>query len=528
MTNGYLFNIVRKMLSSHQFSSELQQHGTSSLLLPLFFTILASSFIIFFFKKPSPLNRKLPPSPPNFPIIGNLHQLGLHPHRSLRSLAHTHGPIMLLHLGSKPVLVISSAELARDVMKTQDLIFADRPITKIQMMLLYDKKDVAFASYGEYWRQIKSLCVLHLLSNKRVRSYSKIREEEINLIIDTLKNSSSSTSVVNLSDLIIKVTNNIVCRIAMGKKYNLVELGGRAFKEIFNDIADLLGSSDVGDYIPWLGWVNHVTGLYAKARKVAKEFDDFLENVVEEHIASGCYMKEDTTNKDFVDVLLWLQKENLAGFPIDRTCIKAITLDIFAGGTDTTYTLMEWVMTELLRHPEIMKRVQSEIREIAKDKIFISETDLNKLQYLKAVIKETFRMHPPVPLLVPRVARKDVKLQGYDIAAGTQVLINAFAIGRDAASWDQAEEFRPDRFLNSSIDFRGHDFELIPFGSGRRICPGIHFATITYELVLANLLYKFDWTLHGVAKGEDLDTTESTGISIHKRNPLFVVATPHI
>ncbi|XP_050223172.1 cytochrome P450 736A117-like [Mercurialis annua] len=515
------------MWSSHQFSSE-QQHGTSSLLLHLLFTILASSFIIFFFKKPSPLNRKLPPSPPKLPIIGNLHQLGSHPHRSLRSIAHTHGPIVLLHLGSNPVLVVSSAELARDIMKTHDLIFADRPTTKIQMMLLYDQKDMAFAPYGEYWRQMKSLCVLHLLSNKRVRSYSKIREEEINLMIDTIKNSSSSsTSVVNLSEVIVKVTNHVVCRIAMGKKYNPVELGGRAFKEIFNDFTYVLGSFDVGDYIPWLGWVNHVTGLYAKAQKVAKELDDFLENVVEEHIASGCYMKEDT-NKDFVDVLLWLQKENLTGFPIDRTCIKAITLDIFTGGTDTTYTLMEWVMTELLRHPEIMKRVQNEIRGIAKDKVFISETDLNELQYLKAVIKETSRMHPPIPLLLPRVATKDIKLQGYDIAAGTQVIINAFAIGRDPALWDQAEEFRPDRFLNSSIDFRGHDFELIPFGSGRRICPGIQFAMITDELALANLLFKFDWTLHGVAKREDLDTTESTGIAIHKRNPLLVVATPYI
>ncbi|XP_050223179.1 cytochrome P450 736A117-like [Mercurialis annua] len=509
----------------HHFSSELQQLGTSSLLLPLFFTILASSFIIFFFKKPSPLDRKLPPSPPKLPIIGNLHQLGLHPHRSLRILAHTHGPIMLLHLGSNPVLVVSSAELAREIMKTHDLIFADRPTTKLLTMLVYDQKDVAVGRYGEHWRQKKSLCVVHLLNNKRVQSYRKVREEEINLMIDTIKNSSSSSSVVNFSEEIAKVTNNIVCRIALGRKYG--PIGGRTVRELLEEFQSLLGGFDVGDYIRWLGWVNHVTGLYAKAGKVAKELDDFLEMVLDEHIASGCYSKEDT-NKDFVDVLLCLQKDNLAGFPIDRTCIKAITLDIFIAGTDTTYTLMEWVMTELLRHPEIMKKVQNEIREIAKSKLFISETDLNKLQFLKAVIKETFRMHPPVPLLLPRVAMKDVKLQGYDIAAGTQVIVNAFAIGRDPTLWDQAEEFRPDRFLNNSIDFKGHDFELIPFGSGRRTCPGIQFATITDELALANLLYKFDWTPHGVAKGEDLDDTESIGLTIHKKYPLFVVATPYI
>ncbi|XP_050223178.1 cytochrome P450 736A117-like [Mercurialis annua] len=517
------------MLSFLQFSPELQQHGTSSLLLPLlFFTILASSFIIFFFKKPSPLHRKQPPSPSKLPVIGNLHQLGLHPHRSLRILAHMHGPIMLLHLGSNPVLVVSSPELARDIMKTHDLIFADRPTTKLLTMLVYDQKDVAVGRYGEHWRQKKSICVVHLLNNKRVQSYKEIREEEINLMIDTIINSSfssSNSSVVNLSEEMARVSNNVVFRTALGRKYS--PIGGRTFRELLEEFQSLLGGFDVGDYIPWLGWVNHVTGLYAQARKVAKEFDDFLEKVIDEHIAKGCYSKEDT-DKDFVDVLLCLQKQNSAGFSIDRTCIKAIILDIFVAGTDTTYTLMEWVMTELLRHPEIMKRVQNEIREIAKDKIFISETDLNKLPYLKAVIKETFRMHPPVPLLLPRVAMKDVKLQGYGVEAGTQVIINVFAIGRDPTLWDRAEEFWPDRFLNGSIDFRGHDFELTPFGSGRRICPGIQFATNTYELALANLLYRFEWAPHGLVKGEDLDITESVGIAVHKKHPLFAVATPYI
>ncbi|XP_002511297.2 cytochrome P450 736A117 [Ricinus communis] len=502
-------------------------HGTFSLLLPLFLTISALSFIIILLKKLSQLNKSLsvPPSPPKFPIVGNLHQIGLHPHRSLRSLAQTHGPIMLLHLGSVPVLVISSANMAREIMKTHDLVFADRPSTRISRMLLYDNKDVAAAPYGEYWRQTKSVCVLHLLSNRRVQSYTKIREEETALMIETVKSYCSSSTPLNISDLIIRVTNHVVSRIALGRKYSPIE-GGRTFKELLGEFLSLLGGFDVGDYIPWLEWVNRVNGLYGKVEKVAKELDNFLEKVVEEHIASGS-LDKDNNSRDFVDVLLWIQKENLAGFPIDRTCIKAIILDVFAAGTDTTYTVVEWALTELLRHPEIMKRVQNELREIARDKSFITENDLSKMQYLKAVIKETLRLHPPIPLLVPRISMQDVKLKGYDIPARTQVIVNAFAIGRDPELWERAEEFWPDRFLNSSIDFKGQDFELIPFGSGRRICPGVQFAMSTDELALANLLYKFDWALHGVAKGENLDTAECTGLTIHRKFPLFAVATPY-
>lgn len=160
---------------------------------------------------------------------------------------------------------------------------------------------------------------------------------------------------------------------------------------------------------------------------------------------------------------------------------------MFAGGTDTTYTVLDWAMTELLRHPKVMEELQTEIRKVWGDKTDISEDDLDQMHYLQAVIKETLRLHPPIPLLVPRRATKDVRIHGYDVARGTQVIINAWAIGRDPLSWEKPEEFLPERFLNNSIDFKGNHFELIPFGSGRRICPGILFAMKINELLLANL-----------------------------------------
>lgn len=195
------------------------------------------------------------------------------------------------------------------------------------------------------------------------------------------------------------------------------------------------------------------------------------------------------------------------------------------GGTDTISTSLEWIMTELLRHPTVMEELQREVRGIMQQKHNITDDDLGKMHYLKAVIKEAFRVHPPIPLIVPRLSRNDVQMKGYDISAGTVVIINAWAIGRDPESWDEPEKFKPQRFLNSSIDYKGLDFELIPFGAGRRGCPGITFAIVTIELVLANIVQKFEWKL---VEGRDLDMNESPGVTVHRTVPLLALASPSI
>ncbi|KAF3956171.1 hypothetical protein CMV_018682 [Castanea mollissima] len=266
-----------------------------------------------------------PPSPPKLPIIGNLHQLGLQPHRSLQTLAQRHGPLMLLHFGSVPVLVVSSADAAQEIMKTQDLNFANRPKSSMFDKLLYNYKDVSMAPYGEYWRQMKSILVLHLLSNKRVQSFCTVREEETFLMIEKIKQSYDSSSSVNLSEVFAKLTNDVVCRVALGKKYGEGE-GGRKFKELLGEFVELLGVISVGDYIPWLSWVNRVNGLDARAEKVAKQLDDFLEGVIEEHLNFKKKEVHDHVLSDFVDILFWIQKEKVIGFPIDRVSIKALLL----------------------------------------------------------------------------------------------------------------------------------------------------------------------------------------------------------
>ena len=193
------------------------------------------------------------------------------------------------------------------------------------------------------------------------------------------------------------------------------------------------------------------------------------------------------------------------------------------GGTDAETFAIEWAMTELIKHPRIMAKVQAEIRHVANEKVDFDEDDLMKLNYLKLVIKETLRLHPPGTLLVPRQCKETCQLLGYSIPSGARVLINAWALGRDPEYWSHAEEFIPERFEGSSIDLKGRNFEFIPFGAGRRSCPGMEFGMAVIEIVLARLLLHFDWKLPDGVKPTDVDMTEELGVVCHLKKPLSLV-----
>ncbi|XP_057787920.1 cytochrome P450 71A8-like [Salvia miltiorrhiza] len=494
---------------------------------PMLLTALISLILLWSINRIFPKSsskRKVPPSPSKLPIIGNLHQLGSLLHRDLHSLAQKHGPLMLLHLGSVPVLIVSSADLAREIFRTHDLIFADRATFKATKKLLYGCKDVGSAPYGEYWRQMRSIFVLQMLSNKRVQSFRSIREEETALFVNKIRESSGP---LDLSAMLADVTNDGIARAAFSSKYS-ESVNGKKFLRAMSDLTELLGAIHIGDFIPWLAWISRVNGFDKRIDQTAKEMDQVLESLIQEREQT---QKERNVNhkygQDFVDIVLQIHNDQSVDASIDRDSIKSLLLDIFTGGTDTISTALEWVMSEILRHPTVMEKLQREVRGIVKQKQEITDDDVQEMHYLKAVIKEAMRCHPPVPLLAPKIARKDVQIKGYDIAAGTIVMVNAWAIGRDPISWDEPEKFMPERFLNSSIDFKGQDFELIPFGSGRRGCPGITFATVTMEFVLANLMQKFDWKLPDGIQPKDLDMSESAGLSVHRALPLLVLATRH-
>lgn len=290
------------------------------------FAVISFFLLLFFLFKsylPSSETKKnSPPSPSKLPLIGHFHKLGLQPHRSLQKLSNEHGPMMMLQFGSVPVLIASSAEAASEIMKTQDLSFANKPISTIPSKLFFGPKDVAFTPYGDYWRNARSVCMLQLLNNKRVQSFRKIREEETSLLLQRIRESPNRE--VDLTELFVSMTNDIVCRVALGRKYCDGE-EGRKFKSLLLEFVELLGVFNIGDYMPWLAWMNRFNGLNAKVDKVAKEFDAFLEDVIEEH---GGNKKSDTEAEgaDFVDILLQVHKENKAGFQVEMDAIKAIIM----------------------------------------------------------------------------------------------------------------------------------------------------------------------------------------------------------
>ncbi|XP_028086738.1 cytochrome P450 71A1-like [Camellia sinensis] len=270
-----------------------------------------------------------------------------------------------------------------------------------------------------------------------------------------------------------------------------------------------------------MGWIDKLSGLYGRLEKNFKELDMFYQEIIDDHLDPK---RQTTAQEDITDVLLKLQSDR--SFAIDLTLdnIKAVLMNIFIAGTDTSAATLVWAMTALMKNPKVMKRVQDEIRNLIGEKGFVSEDDLQKLPYLKAIVKETLRLYPAAPLLVPRETTQTIKLEGYEIPPKTLVYVNAWAIGRDPEAWDNPEEFLPERFLGSAIDFKGQHFELVPFGAGRRGCPGIYMGAVTVELTLANLLYSFDWELPNGMKKEDLDTEVMPGITMHKKNALYLVA----
>ncbi|KAG6482901.1 cytochrome P450 71A1-like [Zingiber officinale] len=463
----------------------------------------------------------LPPSPPRLPLIGNLHQLGPLLHQSLAALSRLHGPLMLLHLGHVPTLVVSSPDAACDVLRHQDLVCAGRPaITPAKILL---DGDIAFAPYGDYWRQLRKICSVHLLSAKRVQSYRRAREEEVAAMAAAIAARASTT--INLSEIIYSFTNDVICRVVSGK-FKIAEGRSRVFAELINENSELLVAVHLGDYFRWLGWVDGLLGYVTRARKLRKRWEELLDQVIKEHAdraspnIDGHDEKEE--EKDFVDVLMSLQDKN--EFVLDPANLKSLLIDVFGGGTDTNYITLEWAMVELVRNPLAMQKLQEEVRRIASRKSLVKEEDLHQMTYLLAVIKEVLRLHPPAPLLVPRETLNDCMIQGYSIPKKTRILVNVWAIGRDPEQWDAPEEFRPERFLDGTVDFNGTDFRYMPFGSGRRVCPGLQFAIASLELALANLVHQFDWELPDGMEKEEFHTREAPGIVVQREGQLHLVA----
>ncbi|XP_026429678.1 cytochrome P450 71A1-like [Papaver somniferum] len=388
-----------------------------------------------------------------------------------------------------------------------------------------------FSSYGEYWRQVKKICVVELLSLKRIQSFKHVRVEEVDIVINKIASSCSSSvtgaQVINLTEILQALANNVLTRCTLGVRFESAH--GNRFPKLSSDYLDMFCAFSFGDFFLSLGWMDVVTGLHNRFKKVIQELDVFLDQSIDEHLLRHSELQEDqgrdqdSDKSDLMDILILSQQDYKTN--LSRNNIKAILLDMFLGGSDTSARTMEWAMAELIKNPEVMRKAQDEVRRVVGKKPKVEEHDINQMDYLKCIVKETLRLHTPIPLLTPRETAKSTQLAGYDIPAKTKVFINMWAIHRDSKVWDDAEEFLLERFMNSQIEFFGQDFEYLPFGSGRRGCPGISFGINIVEYTLANLLYCFNWELPDGEKADELDMTETFGLTASKKTPLHVVAT---
>ncbi|XP_062183281.1 premnaspirodiene oxygenase-like [Phragmites australis] len=489
----------------------------------LIVSLLAIAFVQLL-KPSSPL---LPPGPRNFPVIGSAHRLvNKLPHRALRDLANLHGPLVYLRVGQVPVVVVTSKELAREVLKTHDANFATRPKLMAGGIVAYNWADLLFSPTGDYWRKLRKLCVQEILSNDRILSYQHIREDEVLNLIHEIRAAGPSTPV-DLTSKLHRITNSIVSRAAFSIKSSKADDFLAAIKQSFIFCTGF----QLPDLFPsFTGILSVLTGMGRKLQNIHETIDNILEEIIserEEILKNGKIDQATTTEKNLVDVLLSLQGNGDFGFPITRSTIKAIILDMFAGGTDTSGSAMEWVMSELMMNPKVMTKLQAEIRGAFHGKQIITETDLRAsgLKYLNFVIKETLRLHPPGPILVPRESIEACEINGYMIQAKTRVIINSWAISRDPQYWEDAEKFKPERFEGGSIDFFGSNYEYTPFGSGRRMCPGYNYGLASMELTLAQLLHSFDWSLpDGI---NEIDMSETVSLSLRRKTHLLLRAVPY-
>nr|CAB3457166.1 unnamed protein product [Digitaria exilis] len=485
----------------------------------------------------------LPPGPKPWPIIGNLNLIAGDelPHRSIHELSKRYGPLMQLRFGSLPVVVGSSAEMARFFLKTKDATFSNRPRFAIAKYASYDASDILWSQYGPYLRHVRKVCATELFSAKRLESFEYIRHEEVHGMLRDLREASSAGGVVRLRDYVRMTTLGVISRMVLGKKYIVQEeevaMEGASpskavatpaeFREMVDEFFLLNGVMNIGDFIPWLDWLD-LQGYIRRMKRTSQKLDRFLDHVLDEHNQRRQHEGDSFVARDLVDVMLQLADDPNLEVQLSRDNVKAITQDIVIGGSDTSAMTIEWAISELIKNPKLLAKATKELDRVVGNGRIVTERDLPTLPYIEAILKETLRLHPVAPLLAPHLAREDACVDGYDIPAGTIALINVWSIARDPTLWDAPEEFRPERFIGTKIDVKGQDFELLPFGSGRRMCAGISLGLKLTLLSIANLLHSFTWRLPNGMAMEELNMEEIFLLALPRKNPLEAIIEPRL
>ncbi|KAM0937872.1 putative flavonoid 3'-monooxygenase [Dioscorea sansibarensis] len=468
----------------------------------------------------------LPPGPKGWPLLGNLPQIGPKPHETLDKLSKTYGPLFRLRFGSVTVVVASSTDVASQFLRTLDANFSNRPPSSHAEHIAYNYQNIIFSPYGPQWRMLRRLSTTHLLSTKAIDDMSHVREKEAAFMADRLLRGQSSAAGVVVGKEVNVCVANALTNAMFGRR--VFEDGdGGEFKEMVVEIMKLSAAFNLSDFIPWLKPLD-IQGVVARMKKVHNWFDDLINKIIEERKMEG-------GRADFLSVLLEQQENPSHGDQESKLTdanIKALLLDMFTAGTDTTSGTVEWALVELIRHPDLLAAVQKELDSIVGRSRRVKDVDLVNVPVLQAVIKETLRLHPPVPLLIPHTASEACEVAGYYIPKDSTLLVNTWTICRDPEVWSRPLEFDPSRFLpggrQADVDLKGSHMELMPFGSGRRICVGMRLGLRMVAFLVANLAHGFDWALPDGLKPEDLNMDVEFGLTLERAVPLVARPIPRL
>ncbi|KAI5576630.1 hypothetical protein BDE02_09G057300 [Populus trichocarpa] len=455
--------------------------------LAIFVLWVITVFLQFIFKRPGkkPAGYCPPPSPPTLPLIGHLHLLTPVAYKGFHALNNKYGPLLYLRLATYPAVLVSSAPLATEIFKALDVHFTSRIKSPFEDNLLFGSSTSFFnAPYGDYWKFMKKICTTELLGTRQMKKLKNVRREEVVRFLSKMLEIGQKHEVANVSAEVLTLANNSTCRMIMSARCSGEDNQAEKCRGLVSESFDLAAKLAL-------------FSVFGPLKRIGTWYDELFENVLVEHEEKAKREGPHMENKDLMDILLEVYHDKNAEIRITRKQMKTFFLDLFTGGTNTTSDAILWILAELVNHPAAFKKLREEIDSAVGTERLVDEEDIPNLPYFQACVKEAMRLNPPVPLF-DRICGENCKLGGYDIPKGITMIMNAYSIMRDPKIWENPNDFIPERFLTEQDNAEGQNLQVyVPFGGGRRMCPGTNMTSSLINCSVTAMVQCFDWKVLG-------------------------------
>ncbi|PIN04635.1 Cytochrome P450 CYP2 subfamily [Handroanthus impetiginosus] len=444
----------------------------------------------------------LPPTPfPSLPFIGHIYFFAktIPFHRAMSDVSRRHGPVVFLRLGSRPVLLVSSPSATQECLTQNDIIFANRPPLLNGKHFGYNFTSLAWSSYGDHWRNLRRISAIGLLSSHKLQMLSSIRVNESRAMI-TRMIKDNKNDPIDMRATFFGYTYNVVMGMITGELQG-VEDSSEMFQEIVEEMSRVTLEANIVDFLPFVGyWFGFKADIERKFSSIQEKRDKFMENVIEKHRG---ILEEIGDNghdqKSLIKVLLDLERGQ-PEYYTDET-IRNLLLVLVQGASHSTSNTLEWAFSLLLENPDTMTRARAEIDNLVGK-------------------EQTLRMHPAAPLLTPHYSSEKCIVGGFSVPPGTMLLVNVWDFQNNPQTWKDPEKFMPDRFTGKN-SYKDYNFKFVPFGRGRRACPGENLAMNMVGLALGTLIQCFEWEKYG-----EIDMGEGRGVITPRIQPLRAKCIP--